>query len=411
MSSSFELSMGSPALSDGAISDGPQVCLWRGCGKQVINAEDLFIHVTEDHVGRNATGNLCLQCQWADCTISKSKRDHLISHIKSHLSYKPYGCGLCDARFKHQSDLKRHEHTHRDKMQSPPSTDYDHVMGVGHFASMPLPYGTVDASLSPAYALPPSPMSTPGMHSQHYIPMASMSPGLTTSASSEYNADTQAIFPSSATGDMIDPAMLGAGPDGYLPQPTAHEVYHQFLNVAATQQYTNADLSSGMMRVGMSAPMHTPLMSRNSVQPITLSSSGSGGVCYSSMNSLNNNDNSDDHDSYSHTSYESLMSSWPIVICLYRDLIQRLIIRRSYNSINNVGGHSHGMTPVVPPRAKSTRLSPQRALLRKSVHHPYNTSASANGNGNVRRRACSTSVLPVIRPRSCSNEPSANAHP
>ncbi|KAI8058306.1 hypothetical protein BDF22DRAFT_598223, partial [Syncephalis plumigaleata] len=72
----------------------------------------LFIHVTEEHVGRNATGNLCLQCQWAECNISKSKRDHLISHIKSHLSYKPYACGMCEARFKHQSDLKRHENTH-----------------------------------------------------------------------------------------------------------------------------------------------------------------------------------------------------------------------------------------------------------------------------------------------------------
>ncbi|RKP10648.1 hypothetical protein THASP1DRAFT_1840, partial [Thamnocephalis sphaerospora] len=90
-------------------------CQWLNCASQFNTAEDLFAHVNEDHVGRNAKGNLCLECRWAGCTVSKAKRDHLISHIKSHLSYKPYACGLCEARFKHMSDLKRHEGTHREK--------------------------------------------------------------------------------------------------------------------------------------------------------------------------------------------------------------------------------------------------------------------------------------------------------
>lgn len=39
-------------------------CLWLACQQHFEDPEDLFIHLSDDHVGRKATNNLCLQCQW-----------------------------------------------------------------------------------------------------------------------------------------------------------------------------------------------------------------------------------------------------------------------------------------------------------------------------------------------------------
>lgn len=63
-------------------------CRWTSCERCFDNPEDLFNHLSDDHVGRKATNNLCLQCQWNDCGIVAAKRDHLASHLRVHLPLK-----------------------------------------------------------------------------------------------------------------------------------------------------------------------------------------------------------------------------------------------------------------------------------------------------------------------------------
>ncbi|KAI8335814.1 hypothetical protein BC941DRAFT_319865, partial [Chlamydoabsidia padenii] len=69
-------------------------------------------HLTDDHVGRRATNNLCLTCYWNDCGATAAKRDHLTSHLKVHLPFKPHICLQCRKPFKRPQDLKKHEKTH-----------------------------------------------------------------------------------------------------------------------------------------------------------------------------------------------------------------------------------------------------------------------------------------------------------
>ncbi|GAN08551.1 hypothetical protein MAM1_0211c08065 [Mucor ambiguus] len=64
-------------------------CRWASCERSFDNPEDLFNHLSDDHVGRKATNNLCLQCQWNNCGTVAAKRDHLASHLRVHLPLKP----------------------------------------------------------------------------------------------------------------------------------------------------------------------------------------------------------------------------------------------------------------------------------------------------------------------------------
>ncbi|KAI9469245.1 hypothetical protein BX667DRAFT_459284, partial [Coemansia mojavensis] len=75
-------------------------------------AEVLYTHITNDHVGRKSTGNLCLECKWDGCNVKRTKRDHITSHIRVHVPLKPYKCSLCAKSFKRPQDLKKHEKTH-----------------------------------------------------------------------------------------------------------------------------------------------------------------------------------------------------------------------------------------------------------------------------------------------------------
>lgn len=63
-------------------------CKWTNCQFGFDNPEDLFNHLSDDHVGRKATNNLCLQCQWNNCGTVAAKRDHLASHLRVHLPLK-----------------------------------------------------------------------------------------------------------------------------------------------------------------------------------------------------------------------------------------------------------------------------------------------------------------------------------
>lgn len=63
-------------------------CRWLDCQKSFDHPEDLYTHLSDDHVGRKATNNLCLTCQWNNCGTVAAKRDHLASHLRVHLPLK-----------------------------------------------------------------------------------------------------------------------------------------------------------------------------------------------------------------------------------------------------------------------------------------------------------------------------------
>ncbi|KAI9281803.1 hypothetical protein BY458DRAFT_486677 [Sporodiniella umbellata] len=87
-------------------------CRWKDCAKMFDDPEQLYAHLTNDHVGRKSTGNLCLTCHWEDCGTSVIKRDHITSHIRVHVPSKPHRCSFCEKSFKRPQDLKKHEKIH-----------------------------------------------------------------------------------------------------------------------------------------------------------------------------------------------------------------------------------------------------------------------------------------------------------
>ncbi|KAJ1991288.1 hypothetical protein EDC05_003507 [Coemansia umbellata] len=99
-----------------AADDGFMRCLWVGCTAGAFNdPEVLYEHITSDHVGRKSTGNLCLECKWEGCHVKRSKRDHITSHIRVHVPFKPHRCAHCMKTFKRPQDLKKHEKTHMEE--------------------------------------------------------------------------------------------------------------------------------------------------------------------------------------------------------------------------------------------------------------------------------------------------------
>ncbi|KAK0753376.1 hypothetical protein B0T18DRAFT_476868 [Schizothecium vesticola] len=102
-----------PPLSAGQ-ADESLVCRWLACSDRFQNAEALYEHICEKHVGRKSTNNLNLTCQWNACRTTTVKRDHITSHIRVHVPLKPHKCDFCGKSFKRPQDLKKHVKTHAD---------------------------------------------------------------------------------------------------------------------------------------------------------------------------------------------------------------------------------------------------------------------------------------------------------
>ncbi|KAI9332888.1 hypothetical protein DFJ73DRAFT_855056 [Zopfochytrium polystomum] len=118
LSSSSSSSSLDAAGDDGSDGGGEIIqCLWSQppCSLTFTDAEALYNHLTNDHVGRKKTNNLCLECHWESCSVVAAKRDHLTSHIRIHIPLKPHSCPICSRAFKRPQDLKKHDRIHLDK--------------------------------------------------------------------------------------------------------------------------------------------------------------------------------------------------------------------------------------------------------------------------------------------------------
>ncbi|KAK5664069.1 hypothetical protein OQA88_283 [Cercophora sp. LCS_1] len=140
--------------SSSAQADESLICRWSECQERFQNAEALYEHICEKHVGRKSTNNLNLTCQWNSCRTTTVKRDHITSHIRVHVPLKPHKCDFCGKSFKRPQDLKKHVKTHADDSvlvgrgqdqngamnpgayrhppPKAPSSFYDHNGHVGH---------------------------------------------------------------------------------------------------------------------------------------------------------------------------------------------------------------------------------------------------------------------------------------
>ncbi|KAJ3139127.1 hypothetical protein HK100_011825 [Physocladia obscura] len=96
-------------------------CEWGGsCGFATGDAEALYKHIAEGHIGKKLPGvDMNLACQWARCTNAYTKRDHLISHLRIHVPFMPHLCPVCQRAFKRPQDLKKHAKLHSDSDLDP----------------------------------------------------------------------------------------------------------------------------------------------------------------------------------------------------------------------------------------------------------------------------------------------------
>ncbi|TFB06437.1 pH-response transcription factor pacC/RIM101 [Trichoderma ghanense] len=164
----------SPPVGDALDAPRPLVCRWNQCGQKFTNAETLYEHICERHVGRKSTNNLSLTCQWNSCRTTTVKRDHITSHIRVHVPLKPHKCEFCGKSFKRPQDLKKHVKTHADdSVLSRPGQD--NQPGMNYRPQAPKPPSYYDHTGQMRSPLAGFPQHHPG---GYYAPQPSTNYGL-----------------------------------------------------------------------------------------------------------------------------------------------------------------------------------------------------------------------------------------
>ncbi|WFD37776.1 uncharacterized protein MJAP1_000723 [Malassezia japonica] len=196
-------------------------CLWRGCGTLFEDAETLYRHLCDEHVGRNSKNNLCLSCGWDNCNASYSKRDHITSHIRIHIPMKPFACSVCGKSFKRSQDLKKHGRTHIVPSQVDKSSDE----GYSSYESAPGAYRTSPSTTPSLYPQMPGLLSprvpeeiaaTPSYRSPSSRDSASPA-----SSSYSHDASPRSIAPMYSAGERANMRYSPVDPL-YPPMPKPH---------------------------------------------------------------------------------------------------------------------------------------------------------------------------------------------
>jgi hypothetical protein len=90
---------------------GPFFCRWEGCpmtGCQFPTGDAIWRHLETTHFNARSRRDDGLMCRWSGCDEVRPSLFRLKSHMRKHLDWRPFGCQLCDERFKHRGDQKKH---------------------------------------------------------------------------------------------------------------------------------------------------------------------------------------------------------------------------------------------------------------------------------------------------------------
>ncbi|KAH0527863.1 hypothetical protein TsFJ059_002787 [Trichoderma semiorbis] len=269
----------SPSLGDAVDAPRQLVCRWNQCGLKFTNAETLYEHICERHVGRKSTNNLSLTCQWNSCRTTTVKRDHITSHIRVHVPLKPHKCEFCGKSFKRPQDLKKHVKTHADdSVLSRPGQDNQPGMNYRPQAPKPPSYYDHNGQMrSPVTGFPqphaggyyaPQPSTNYGLYfNQQHVNTAPRSEHIGYAASYDrkrtHTHEMVDDFFGNVKRRQIDPtsyAQIGrsllplhnalsipSGPmaatESYFPQPAGHAVGHGVVHAAPAPAPTQNPLA------------------------------------------------------------------------------------------------------------------------------------------------------------------------
>ncbi|KAF9149179.1 hypothetical protein BG015_009041 [Linnemannia schmuckeri] len=220
------------------------ICQWDSCLKNFDDAEMLYEHLRDDHVGRKAHHNLCLTCRWDKCSVPTfAKRDHITSHLRVHVASKPYHCDICRKGFKRPQDLKKHEKTHQDgdgvvptlgmpaHLQPNIDQNYQPLTPPSYLDRSPSIASSTLSAQSP-YSMPLSPASmadsnepwtNPG-HSSPFPPHSDLfsTPDLVDNSNHQFARPTvdvsgayYGVFPNPGYENMISPVSAKRSRDGF----------------------------------------------------------------------------------------------------------------------------------------------------------------------------------------------------
>ncbi|KAK3838574.1 MAG: hypothetical protein JOS17DRAFT_730524 [Linnemannia elongata] len=221
------------------------ICQWDSCLKNFDDAEMLYEHLRDDHVGRKAHHNLCLTCRWDKCSVPTfAKRDHITSHLRVHVASKPYHCDICRKGFKRPQDLKKHEKTHQDgdgvvpslgmpaHLQPNSDQNYQPLTPPSYLDRSPSIASSTLSAQSP-YSMPLSPASmadsnepwtNPGGHSSPFPPHSDLfsTSDLVDNSNQQFARPTVDVsgayygaFPNHGYENMISPVSAKRSRDGF----------------------------------------------------------------------------------------------------------------------------------------------------------------------------------------------------